>query len=79
VTDSTQLGAPVRARGTTDTCLTCGYFAGAADEIERRLPGLRTLGSVYGSVRGADGLCRLHDRYLAPSSSCLSHELAEGA
>ena len=59
-----------RARGLPDVCQTCRHFAGSGDEIERRLPGLRTLGSAYGSVRAADGLCQLHDRYLAAASRC---------
>ena len=59
-----------RARDQPDACQTCRHFAGSGDEIEQRLPGLRTLGSAYGSVRAADGLCRLHDRYLAAASHC---------
>jgi hypothetical protein len=70
--------APVAREGhvrhAPGTCLTCRHFAGSAREIEERLPGLPALGSVYGSVRSADGLCRLRDRYLAASSSCASHE-----
>ena len=37
---------------------------------------MRTLGSAYGSVRATDGICRLHDRYLDPTSRCDSHERA---
>lgn len=60
-------------RGTV-TCRTCRYFACAEGEIEAGLPGLQSLGSGYGSVRAADGLCQLHDRYLAAPSRCPSHE-----
>jgi hypothetical protein len=61
------------ARALPRTCGTCRHFAGAAREVEERLAGLRTLGSMDGSVRGADGLCALHARYLAASSGCASH------
>jgi hypothetical protein len=57
-------------------CANCRYFSGAPGEVEALLPGMRTLGSAYGSVRATDGICRLHDRYLDPSSRCDSHELA---
>jgi hypothetical protein len=57
-------------------CATCRYFTGAPREIEALLPGMRTLGSAYGSVRATDGVCRLHDRYLDPSSRCDSYERA---
>ena len=61
------------ARAAPATCRSCRHFCGAARAIEVRLAGLPALGSGYGSVRSADGLCRLHDRYLAASSSCPSH------
>ncbi len=62
--------------GTPDLlCGTCRHFCREPHEIEAQLPGMRSLGSVYGSVRAADGICRLHDRYLAASSSCPSYEL----
>jgi hypothetical protein len=57
-------------------CANCRYFSGAPREVEALLPGMRTLGSAYGSVRATDGTCRLHDRYLDPSSRCDSHERA---
>jgi hypothetical protein len=57
-------------------CGNCRYFSGAPREVEALLPGMRTLGSAYGSVRATDGICRLHDRYLDPSSRCDSHERA---
>lgn len=76
MTSVAELPARGGARGAPATCETCRHFAGAAREIEARLPGLAALGSGDGSVRGADGLCRLHDRYLAASSSCASHEVA---
>ena len=64
---------PEAAVTATAACSTCRHFAGSTREIEARLPGLRALGSGYGSVRAADGLCRLHGRYLAAASSCPAH------
>jgi hypothetical protein len=57
-------------------CANCRHFSGAPREVEALLPGMRTLGSAYGSVRATDGICRLHDRYLDPTSRCASHETA---
>jgi hypothetical protein len=65
--------AEARAPRGRALCRTCRHFAGVGPEIEERLPGLPALGSVYGSVRAADGLCRVHDRYLAAASSCAAH------
>ncbi|MDB6045051.1 MAG: hypothetical protein JWM63_3602 [Gammaproteobacteria bacterium] len=56
-------------------CGNCRHFCREPREIEAQLPGMRSLGSVYGSVRASDGICRRHDRYLAASCSCASHEL----
>jgi len=61
------------------TCHTCRHFSDSPRAIEAWLPGLAALGSVYGSVRSADGLCRLHDRYLAPASRCAGHESRDRA
>ena len=55
-------------------CGTCQHFCQAGAELEASLPGLRSLGSAYSSVRAADGLCTLHARYLTPTSSCAMHE-----
>ncbi len=57
-------------------CANCHHFTGEPREVEVLLPGMRTLGSAYGSVRATDGICRLHDRYLDPASRCASHERA---
>jgi hypothetical protein len=66
------------ARTLPGTCGACRHFAGAARDVEYRLPGLRALGSMDGSVRATDGVCGLHDRYLAASSGCASHEPRAG-
>jgi hypothetical protein len=55
-------------------CGSCRYFCQAPHEIESQMPGLRSLGSVFGSVRASDGLCRRHDRYLGASSHCGDYE-----
>jgi hypothetical protein len=51
-------------------CATCCHFVDDAREIERQLAGLITLSSAYAAVRAADGLCSVHDRYLAAASGC---------
>ena len=51
-------------------CACCRHFRAAELELEARLPGLRVLGSAFSSVRAQDGLCGLHDRYVANSSRC---------
>ncbi|MFI4867883.1 MAG: hypothetical protein ACHQDD_00850 [Steroidobacterales bacterium] len=55
-------------------CGSCRYFCQAPHEIESQLPGLRSLGSVFASVRASDGLCRRHDRYIGASSRCAGYE-----
>lgn len=54
-------------------CGNCRHFRDAAAELEALLPGLRTLGSAYGAVRGSDGICERHGRYLTASSRCREH------
>jgi len=56
------------------SCGSCRYFCQAPHEIESQMPGLRSLGSLYASVRASDGLCRRHDRYLGASSRCADYE-----
>lgn len=74
IAEPTSGACAVPPLGGTATCRTCRHFRCAEGAIEAGLPGLRSLGSGYASVRGADGLCRLHDRHLAALSSCPSHE-----
>jgi hypothetical protein len=56
-------------------CARCAFFAAGARELEARLPGLKTLGSAWGSVRADDGLCHLHDRYVAAASVCAGYRV----
>jgi hypothetical protein len=51
-------------------CARCRHFNGRPLEIEAALPGLSSLSSGYASVRDQDGLCALHDRYVAARSVC---------
>ena len=55
-------------------CADCRYFVSAPALLEARLPGLPSLGSAYGAVRGDDGLCDRHQRYLRSSSGCAQFE-----
>ena len=56
------------------SCASCRFFSPAAEDIERQLPGLRILSSAYAAVRSDDGLCRHHERYIAASSFCATHQ-----
>jgi hypothetical protein len=55
------------------TCPTCRFFDNAVDSIEAAFPGLKTMSSAHASVRADDGLCSLHDRYVASASTCSAH------
>jgi hypothetical protein len=48
-------------------------------KLERTLPGLASLSSAYAAVRADDGLCSVHDRYVAGSSSCARYFAAQAA
>jgi hypothetical protein len=39
-------------------------------EVEAALPGLSSLSSAYAAVRCSDGICAVHERYIAASSIC---------
>ncbi len=66
--------APMRVqpkpRAAAASCLGCRHFSHAARDIEAALPGLTTLSSAYAAVRASDGICAVHDRYVAASSVC---------
>jgi hypothetical protein len=55
------------------TCSGCRYFLDEPLTLERALAGLTALSSAYASVRDNDGLCAVHDRYVAASSGCARH------
>jgi hypothetical protein len=57
------------------SCGNCRYFNARPSDIEAALPGLSSLSSAYAAVRSDDGICAVHDRYLAASSVCAQHRL----
>jgi hypothetical protein len=61
--------SPVRA----DSCTDCRHFNGRPPDIEAALPGLSSLSSAYAAVRSDDGICALHDRYVAATSLCAEY------
>jgi hypothetical protein len=56
-----------------DSCTDCRHFNGRPLDIEAALPGLSSLSSAYAAVRSDDGICALHDRYVAASSLCAGY------
>ena len=57
------------------SCADCRHFNARPLDIEAALPGLSTLSSAYAAVRSDDGLCAVHDRYLAASSVCAQYRV----
>jgi hypothetical protein len=43
-------------------------------EVEAALPGLSSLSSAYAAVRCSDGICAVHERYIAASSICTAFD-----
>jgi hypothetical protein len=52
------------------SCHQCRHFQNGALEVEAALPGLSSLSSAFAAVRCSDGICAVHDRYVAASSVC---------
>jgi hypothetical protein len=61
------------------SCWSCRHFMHDARALEGALPGLASLSSAYAAVRADDGLCNVHDRYIAGSSSCVRYLAAAAA
>ena len=62
------------------SCADCRHFNARPLDLEAALPGLSSLSSAYAAVRSDDGLCAVHERYIAASSVCAQyHDLAEPA
>ncbi|MDA8088296.1 MAG: hypothetical protein M0Z75_16565 [Nitrospiraceae bacterium] len=64
----------------TVTCFGCRHFSNNPGQIEMSIPGLNTLSSAYGSVRGEAGICRRFDILLAPRGvrcGCFERRLPE--
>jgi hypothetical protein len=57
----------------SSSCADCRHFNARPRDIEAALPGLSTLSSAYAAVRSNDGICAVHDRYIAASSVCASY------
>ena len=57
-------------RAAASQCLQCKHFQHAPAEVEAAFPGLSSLSSGYAAVRCDDGICAVHERYVAASSSC---------
>ena len=57
-------------RPDSPSCRQCRYFQNAASDVEAALPGLSALSSAYAAVRGSDGICAVHARYVAASAHC---------
>jgi hypothetical protein len=55
------------------SCLCCVHFSQDAPAIEAALLNLTSLSSAYAAVRSNDGLCGVHERYVAASSVCDSY------
>jgi hypothetical protein len=51
-------------------CRQCKYFENQPAQVEAALPGLSSLSSAYAAVRCNDGICTVHERYVAASSVC---------
>lgn len=66
-------GLVPNAGARTHTCATCLHFRADPFTIEQFVPGLRSFGSGFAAVRGDDGLCLRHGRYLAATSSCADY------
>lgn len=52
------------------TCVRCMHFDDRPRKMEQDSPGLSSLSSGYGAVRGGDGQCARHRRYVSPGSTC---------
>jgi hypothetical protein len=58
-------------------CKHCKHFNSSGSELEAQLPGLRTLSSAHAAVRSDDGLCGVHERYVASYYTCTAFEAAQ--
>jgi len=66
------------ATGGLRECRNCRHFRNDSQFLEASFPGLTSMSSGYGSVRGEDGICLRHDRYLSAESSCPQFEQHTG-
>ncbi|HSE11628.1 MAG TPA: hypothetical protein VLB69_03245 [Rudaea sp.] len=66
-------GPAATARALDQRCATCAFFRSDPHELESAIPGLRSFGSGFAAVRGDDGLCLRHDRYLSSGAHCAQY------
>jgi len=57
----------------------CRHFNAEPLDIEAALPGLSSLSSAYAAVRSNDGICAVHNRYVAASSICAGYSVRPAA
>jgi hypothetical protein len=58
------------SRSDSPACRECKHFQNGALQVEAALPGLSSLSSGFAAVRSNDGICAVHERYVAASSVC---------
>jgi hypothetical protein len=51
-------------------CGNCSHFRNDPAFLEATFKGLTSFSSAHASVRGDDGLCTRHDRYIGARSFC---------
>ncbi len=66
----------MRPPSSPPTCRACRHFRNDPAYLEAAFKGLGALSSAWGSVRGDDGICVRHDRYLSPDASCAAFSRA---
>ena len=59
-----------------ESCGSCAHFRNDPAYLETLFGGLSSLSSAYASVRGDDGHCLRHDRYLGARSHCADFQAA---
>ncbi len=56
------------------TCATCDHFLHDPLTLEAEIPGLASLSSALGSVRGDTGLCRHDEIFCLPDHTCPNYK-----
>lgn len=57
-------------------CGSCAHFRNDPAFLETVFKGLTSMSSGYGSTRGDDGICLLHNRHLSARASCAKYAAA---
>jgi hypothetical protein len=58
------------AKDARKECRSCAHFRNDPTYLEGVFAGLASMSSAHASVRGDDGICRRHDRYLGAACWC---------